>query len=146
MSNLTLSKELFDAQIELREKKRKQQEEYEQYRANLEDIKRKIEKIKAAALYLVLHLQEVIEEKDVIIQNTIAHYEARIYFYTDFFGQSFKALDNENYYNSNSRYISVEENEFNEYENLIREMNIDVIEEENNGHLSNRSISEYNDF
>ncbi|KAF0519666.1 hypothetical protein F8M41_016520 [Gigaspora margarita] len=124
VSNLTLSKELFNAQIELREERRKWQEEYEQYQADLEDMKRKIEEIEATALYLVLHLHEVIEEKDDIIQNTIAHYEARI----------------------NSGYISVEKNEFNKYENLMREMNIDVIKEENSSYLSDRSISEYNDF
>ncbi|KAF0526612.1 hypothetical protein F8M41_014023 [Gigaspora margarita] len=126
-------------------------------------MKRKIEEIEAATLYLVLHLQEVIEEKDDIIQNTIAYYEAKKYFYANFFGQSFKTmndyydylnhsthqiindftnesyifendvifqLDNENYHNSNSGYISIEKNKFNEYENLMREMNIDIIEEE----------------
>ncbi|KAF0484184.1 hypothetical protein F8M41_023056 [Gigaspora margarita] len=68
MSNLTLSEELFDAQIELREERRKQQEEYEQYRADIEGMKRKIEEIEATALHSVLHLQGVIEEKDNIIQ------------------------------------------------------------------------------
>ncbi|KAF0537623.1 hypothetical protein F8M41_008387 [Gigaspora margarita] len=60
MSNLTLSEELFDAQIELREERRKWQEEYKQYQADLEDMKRKIEEIEAAALHSILHFQEVI--------------------------------------------------------------------------------------
>ncbi|KAF0513114.1 hypothetical protein F8M41_017824 [Gigaspora margarita] len=102
-------------------------------------MKRKIEEIEATTLHSVLCLQEVIEEKDDIIQNTIAYYEARMYFYADLF-------DNENCHNSNSGYISVKENEFNKYENLMREINIDVIEEENSSYLSDRSISEYNNF
>ncbi|KAF0498877.1 hypothetical protein F8M41_020481 [Gigaspora margarita] len=58
-----LSLELFDAQIELKEERRKWQEEYEQYRADIEDMKRRIEEIEAAALHSVLCLQGVIEEK-----------------------------------------------------------------------------------
>ncbi|KAF0388272.1 hypothetical protein F8M41_011061 [Gigaspora margarita] len=108
-------------------------------------MKRRMEKIEAAALHLVLRLQRAIEEKEDIIQNTIAYYEARIYFYANFFSQSFE-LDNETYQNSNSGYISVEENEFNEYENLMRGINENVNEEENCGYLSDRSSSEYNNF
>ena len=174
MSNLTLNEELFDTQFELREERKKWQEEYEQYQAKVEDLQRKIKDIEAAALQSVLHLQKVIEEKDNIIQNTIEQYEAKMYFYADFFGQSFKAandyyyyssisthqiindftnetyifendvsavisqLDNEGFHNSDSGYSSFEANEFNEYEDLMREINEAIYEdEENSGYLNN---------
>ncbi|KAF0412001.1 hypothetical protein F8M41_008028 [Gigaspora margarita] len=100
-----------------------QTEEYEQYQAKIEDLQRKIKDIEAAALQSVLRLQKVIEEKDNIIQNTIKQYKAKMYFYADFFGQSFKAA-NDYYYSSISTHQII--NDFTN-ETYIFENNVSAV-------------------
>jgi DNA repair exonuclease SbcCD ATPase subunit len=155
MSNLTLNEELFDAQFELREERRKRKSEYEQYQSEIQELQRKIEAIEAAALESVLRIQnaieekneiiekqneiiqrnqDIIKEKDDIIRYAVNQYEHKMQFYSSFFGQSFNYA-NEFYYYTNISPSQVI-NDFTDEMYIFQEDVNNVISQLDNGEIN----------